>query len=141
MRRRAALAAALLLPPAARRAFAQVPGGPEQRWYIAAESMRERALAWADQPFGSVVVLGATLVGEGPSRVVKDADPTAHAERVAIREARRRLGRQDLAGAVLYSTSRPCAACEDAAARAGIVRMYYGAGLTDGGPPRAAATP
>lgn len=141
MRRRAALAAALVLPLAAPRASAQSSVHPERRWYIAAESMRERALSWGDQPYGAVVVLASRVVGEGPSRVVKDADAAAHAERVAIREARRNLGRDDLAGAVLYSTSRPCAACEEAAARAGIVRMYYGAGLTDGGPPRAAVTP
>lgn len=135
MRRRALLMATAALPFAAGRALAQSAGVPEQRWYVAAESMRERALSWGDQGYGAVVVLDAVLVGEGPSRVVKDGDPDAHAERVALKDAQRRLGRDALDGAVLYSTSRPCAACERAAARAGIARMYYGSRLTDGGRP------
>ena len=51
-------------------------------------------------------------------RVLVDQDPSAHAERVALRNAQQRLGRTTLAGAVLVSTSRPCAACEAAAAAA-----------------------
>jgi tRNA(Arg) A34 adenosine deaminase TadA len=60
----------------------------------------------------------------------------AHAEREAIRDAQRRLGTQDLHGAVLYSTSRPCSLCEAAAARAKVSRMIFGAGLEDAGVPK-----
>ncbi|HEY6087454.1 MAG TPA: deaminase [Burkholderiaceae bacterium] len=63
-------------------------------------------------------------------------DPNAHAEREAIRDAQRRLGRRDLGGSVLYSTSRPCRACEAAAAAAGVARMVVGADLVDAGAPR-----
>ena len=54
------------------------------------------------------------------------------------RSARRRRGsgRIDLSGCVLYATSRPCAACERAAADAKIARMIHGADATDAGPPR-----
>lgn len=97
--------------------------------------MRQLAQSWQDQPYGAVLVLHGAVVGEGPSRVVKNGDVTAHAEREAIRDARRRLGRQQLAGAVLYSTSRPCSLCEAAAADAGVSRMYFGASLTDAGIP------
>ena len=96
--------------------------------------MRRLAESWGDQPYGAVVVLDATIVGEGPSRVVKDRDPDAHAECVAIRDAQRRLGRASLAGAILYSTSRPCGACQLAAERAGVTRMYYGESLDEVGP-------
>lgn len=109
---------------------------PDPRWYAKAREMQVLAESWGDQSYGAVVVLGDQLLGLGPSRVVKDHDPDAHAERVAILEAQRRLGRRDLAGAMLYSTSRPCRACEAAAARAGLSRMYHGPGLTDAGPPR-----
>jgi tRNA(adenine34) deaminase len=68
--------------------------------------------------------------------VVKRSDPSAHAEREAIRDAQRRLGRTDLAGSVLYSTSRPCRECERAAAEARVERMIYGAALRDAGKPR-----
>ncbi|MCB2007811.1 MAG: nucleoside deaminase [Rhodoferax sp.] len=108
---------------------------PDRRFYLAAEAMRQQAIGWGDQSFGAVLVTADGVVANGPSRVVKDADPDAHAERVAIRAAQRRLGTDNLAGAVLYSTSRPCVACERAAAQAQVARMYHGPGLTDAGRP------
>lgn len=127
----AMLTAAYWRPPGAR---AQAEH-PDPKWYLRAKEMRELAESWGDQSYGAVLVLGGRAVGLGPSRVVKDRDNNAHAERVAIREAQRALGRENLAGAVLYSTSRPCSLCETAAARAGIARMYHGASLVDAGPP------
>jgi tRNA(adenine34) deaminase len=82
-----------------------------------------------------VLVARGEIVGEGPSRVLKNADPSAHAEREAIRDAQQRLGRQSLPGTTLYSTSRPCALCERAAAEAGVARMIWGEALTDAGAP------
>jgi tRNA(Arg) A34 adenosine deaminase TadA len=108
----------------------------EHRWYAAAASMKRLAESWGDQPYGAVLVADAVIVGEGPSRVVKLGDPTAHAEREAIRDAQKRLGRKNLAGSILYSTSRPCRQCEAAAAEAQVARMIYGEALNDGGPPR-----
>jgi len=109
----------------------------ELRWYRAAERMKRLAESWGDQPYGAVLVLDGAIVGEGPSRVVKNNDVSAHAEREAIRDAQRRLGTGRLQGATLYSTSRPCSLCEAAAAQAKVGRMVYGPGLTDAGAPRA----
>jgi tRNA(adenine34) deaminase len=109
---------------------------PERRWIEAAASMKRLAESWGDQAYGAVLVADGAIVGEGPSRVVKRGDPTAHAEREAIRDAQRRLGRASLAGSVLYSTSRPCRQCEIAAAEAQVARMIYGEGLNDAGQPR-----
>lgn len=106
------------------------PPHPQAKWHTAALNMLRQAQSWGDQPYGAVLVLGDAVVGEGPSRVVKDNNPDAHAERVALLDAQRRLGRADLAGAVLYSTSRPCPLCEAAAQRAGVRRMYFGPQLT-----------
>ena len=108
---------------------------PERRWYEAAVAQKRLAESWGDQPFGAVLVADATIIGEGPSRVVKLGDPGAHAEREAIRDAQRRLGRSNLACSVLYSTSRPCRQCEIAAAEAHVERMIHGAGLNDAGQP------
>jgi tRNA(Arg) A34 adenosine deaminase TadA len=108
---------------------------PERRWYEAAAVMERLARSWGDQPYGAVLVAGGAVIGNGPSRVVKLGDPTAHAEREAIRDAQRRLGRASLAGSVLYSTSRPCRACESAAAEAEVARMFYGPQLHDAGAP------
>ena len=108
---------------------------PQRRWYEAAVAMRRLAESWGDQPYGAVIVLDGRLAGEGPSRVVKNGDVNAHAEREAIRDAQRRLGRSDLGGAILYSTSRPCSLCQAAAREANVARMVFGEQLTDGGAP------
>jgi tRNA(adenine34) deaminase len=109
----------------------------EHRDFIeAAFKMKAEAVRLGDQPFGAVVVKDARIIGYGPSRVILKQDATAHAEREAIREAQARLGTTDLSGCLLYSTSRPCAACERAAAHAQIARMIHGADATDAGPPR-----
>lgn len=111
------------------------PEHPDPKWYAVAVEMLRLAESWGDQSYGAVLVANGAVVGKGPSRVVKDKNPDAHAERVAIIEAQRRLGRLSLAGSVLYSTSRPCSLCEAAAFRAGVSRMYFGQSLQDAGTP------
>src|SRR5262245_40836431 len=133
-RRHFAIAATALL--AASHAHPEPSQHPNRRWYEAAEAMRQRALHWGDQPYGAVLVTSSGLIGEGPSRVVTKSDSDAHAEREAIREAQRLSGSSHLPGAVLYSTSRPCRRCEQAAAMAGVTRMYFGPELVDAGVPR-----
>ena len=62
-------------------------------------------------PFGAVVVLDGRVVGEGWNRVTSTADPTAHAEVVAIRDACQRVGSFELPGAVVYASCEPCPLC------------------------------
>lgn len=109
---------------------------PEPRWSLVAQAMREWAVSWGDQPYGAVLVQAGSVVGFGPSRVVLRSNPDAHAEREAIQDAQSRLGSRRVDGAVLYSTSRPCRACEQAAWEAGVQRMFFGADLRDAGTPR-----
>lgn len=99
-----------------------------------AHTLRDEAVRAGDQPYGAVVWHEGRIVGEAPSRVITSGSIDAHAEREALRDALQRLRRHDLAGALLVSTSRPCALCESAAARVGIARMVFGDGQ-DGGPP------
>jgi tRNA(Arg) A34 adenosine deaminase TadA len=110
---------------------------PAQRLHFIAEAerMRREAVAAGDQSYGAIVVKGDTIVGWGPSRLVTSRNVSAHAERVAVWDARARLGVSGVKGAVMYSTSRPCGACEAAAAQAGVVRMYWGAEGRDAGVP------
>ena len=82
--------------------------------------------------FGAVSGFEVFSGGEEDAETPERSD----AEREAIREARRVSGRTDLSGSVLYSTSRPCAACEHAAAEARVSRMYVGAAMVDAGVPR-----
>ena len=134
-RRSAVTAIVVVLAGLATRAKAATPA--EHREFIAAAfKMRDEAVRLGDQAYGAVVVKDGRIIGYGPSRVVLKKDASAHAEREAIREAQARLGTIDLSGCVLYSTSRPCGACERVAADAKIARMIHGADATDAGPPR-----
>lgn len=97
--------------------------------------MRDEAIRSGDQAYGAVVVVEGRIAGYGPSRVILDRDENAHAERVAIRDAQKRLGRERLDGAILVSTSRPCGICQPVAYRVGIARMFFGPEGRDGGAP------
>jgi tRNA(Arg) A34 adenosine deaminase TadA len=134
-RRSAVVAIVVVLAGLATRANAATPA--EHREFLAAAfKMRDEAVKLGDQAYGAVVVKDGRIIGYGPSRVVLKKDASAHAEREAIRDAQARLGTIDLSGCVLYSTSRPCSACERAAADAKIARMIHGADATDAGAPR-----
>lgn len=124
-------------PPEAA-AIAQPADATPAGFAALADDMRRQAVAAGDQSFGAVLVRGDQVIGLGPSRVVTDRDPTAHAEMVAIRDAARRLGTADLSGSVLYSTSRPCRMCETAAHWGRVERMWHGTPPTDAGVPRSA---
>jgi tRNA(Arg) A34 adenosine deaminase TadA len=129
---------AMLLASAASVLPLRAHGAPDehQPFIEAAFRMRDEAVRAGDQSYGAVLVINGRILGFGPSRVVLLKDSTAHAEREAIREAHARLGRRDLSGAVLYSSSRPCAACEAAAAEANVARMIHGRDGIDAGQPR-----
>ena len=108
-----------------------------QRDFVAAAArMREQAVAAGDQAYGAVVVRDNAIVGWGPSRVRQNGEWNGHAEREAMRDAQRRLSRDNLSDCVMYSTSPPCGSCERAAAQVKLARMYYGPDATDAGAPR-----
>jgi tRNA(adenine34) deaminase len=87
-----------------------------------------RAAAAEDEvPVGAVVVHGGVVVGEGRNRPIRDKDPTAHAEIVALRAAGLRLENYRLEDATLYVTLEPCAMCIGAALNARVARVVFGA--------------
>jgi tRNA(Arg) A34 adenosine deaminase TadA len=88
--------------------------------------LRDQAARMGDQPYGAVVVKDGKIVGEAPSRVITNRDPTAHAEMEAIRDAARKLGTRDLSGCDLYGSSPACRMCEAAAYWANIARLHPG---------------
>ena len=77
-------------------------------------------------PFGAVVVKDNKIIGYGNNKVLKEKDPTAHAEIIAIRDACRRLNTHDLTGCVIYSTSEPCPMCLSAIIWSNIKEIYFG---------------
>jgi len=80
---------------------------------------------------GCVIVLDGRIVAEGHNEVGLRHDPTAHAEMVAIRRAGAALEREELRGAILYSTLQPCGMCTMASIWSRIDRIVYGAGRDD----------
>jgi tRNA(adenine34) deaminase len=79
-------------------------------------------------PVGAVVVgPDGQAIARAGNRTRERADPTAHAEMLAIREACTRLGSERLTGCDLYVTLEPCAMCAAAISAARIARLYYGA--------------
>lgn len=77
-------------------------------------------------PFGAVVVKDGVIVGVGNNHVVKNNDPTAHAEVTAIRNACAMLNTFDLSGCELYTSCYPCPMCLSAIIWANIKVVYYG---------------
>jgi tRNA(adenine34) deaminase len=94
-----------------------------------AEALRvaERAAAEGDVPVGAIVVQDGRIVGIGRNRRECDADPVAHAEIVALRDACRAAGRWRVDGATLYVTLEPCPMCAGAIVNARVARLVYGA--------------
>jgi len=87
----------------------------------------ERATDHEDVPIGAVVVReGEVLAAAGNERELR-ADPTAHAEVLAMREASRRLGGWRISDSVLYVTLEPCPMCAGAIVLARVPRVVYGA--------------
>src|SRR5208337_3103869 len=78
-------------------------------------------------PIGAVVVCEGAIVARGQNRVLRDVDPTAHAEIVVLRAAATALGNYRLAGCTLYVTLEPCAMCAGAMIHARIDRLVFAA--------------
>lgn len=78
-------------------------------------------------PVGAVILLEDRIIARGQNRVLRDNDPTAHAEIVALREAARAIGNYRLAGCTMVSTLEPCAMCAGAMIHARIDRLVFAA--------------
>jgi tRNA(adenine34) deaminase len=97
--------------------------------YFMRLALREaaRALEHDDVPIGAVVVQGGEVIGAGHNERELRADPTAHAEMIALREAARALGSWRVLDSVMYVTLEPCAMCAGAIVLARLPRLVFGA--------------
>lgn len=77
-------------------------------------------------PFGACVVKDGRVIGRGSNHVLKNNDPTAHAEVMAIRDACKNIESYDLSGCELYTSCYPCPMCLSAIIWSNIKRVYYG---------------
>jgi tRNA(adenine34) deaminase len=106
----------------------------DERMMRLAIAQARAAEAAGEVPVGAIVIApdGETILGRGQNRVLRDSDPTAHCEIVAIREAGRalqnyRLLTPEREGCTLYVTLEPCAMCASAILHARIARLVYAA--------------
>ena len=85
-------------------------------------------------PFGAVIVdKDGKIIANGNNQVLKQNDPTAHAEMVAIRNACKKLEKYDLSGYTLYTSCEPCPMCLSAIIWSNIKEVYYGCTKKDAG--------
>jgi len=85
------------------------------------------AEANGEVPVGAVIVHKNKIIGRGQNRVLRDSDPTAHAEIVALRQAGLALKNYRLEDCTLYATLEPCAMCAGAILHARLSRLVYAA--------------
>jgi tRNA(adenine34) deaminase len=93
----------------------------------AAITEAQNAEANGEVPVGAIVVHENKIIGRGQNRVLRESDPTAHAEIVALREAGLALKNYRLEDCTLYATLEPCAMCAGAILHARIARLVYAA--------------
>lgn len=82
-------------------------------------------------PFGAVVVRNGEVLAASGNSVLRDNDPSAHAEVNAIRAACKKVGQPHLRGATLFTSCEPCPMCYSTAYWARINKIYYAASWTD----------
>ena len=99
------------------------------------QALREarESAASGEVPIGAVLVHEGRILARAGNRTIRDCDPTAHAEIVALREAARIIGNYRLADTTLYVTIEPCSMCAGAMIQARVPRLVYGAAEPRGG--------
>jgi tRNA(adenine34) deaminase len=106
----------------------ELPGGPpHERWMRLALDEARAAAAEDEVPVGAIVVAAGRVVGSGHNQREQLADPTAHAEMIAITQAAATLGSWRLEGCTLYVTLEPCPMCAGAILQARVPAVVWGA--------------
>jgi tRNA(Arg) A34 adenosine deaminase TadA len=109
----------------------QVSGNDDPMSRAFAEA--RRAQQNGEVPVGAVIVRGAKILAAAGNQTLLDADPTAHAEMLAIRAACHALDSERLNDCDLYVTLEPCAMCAAAISFARLRRVYFAAFDPKGG--------
>lgn len=89
--------------------------------------------ASGEVPIGAVLVHEGRILARAGNRTIRDCDPTAHAEIVALREAAKIIGNYRLADTTLYVTIEPCSMCAGAMIQSRVPRLVFGAAEPRGG--------
>ncbi|MGH1471328.1 MAG: tRNA adenosine(34) deaminase TadA [Cellvibrionaceae bacterium] len=100
----------------------------DQKWMQYAITLAERAASLGEVPVGAVIIdADENILGEGWNRPIKDHDPTAHAEIMALRAAGKKQKNYRLPSTTLYVTIEPCLMCAGAIIHARVDRLVFGA--------------
>jgi tRNA(adenine34) deaminase len=101
--------------------------GNDALWMRRALGLAARAESEGEVPVGALILAGGEVVAEGWNRPIRDRDPSAHAEIVALRAAARHFDNYRLPGTTVYVTLEPCVMCAGALLHARVARVVYGA--------------
>ncbi|MEZ4435645.1 MAG: tRNA adenosine(34) deaminase TadA [bacterium] len=104
----------------------QSPRFTDHAWMGVALVLARRAAARGEVPVGAIVVHADRIIGRGYNLREAHADPTAHAEIIALRQAAEAIGHWRVLDATLYATLEPCPMCAGALVNARIGRLVYG---------------
>jgi tRNA(adenine34) deaminase len=96
-------------------------------WMEEALRAAQEALDMGEVPVGAVVILDDKLIARGCNRNLRDSDPSAHAEIIALRRAGAAIGNHRLIGCELFATIEPCAMCVGAMVHSRLKRLVFGA--------------
>ncbi len=100
----------------------------DESWMWKAIHLAREAAKLNEVPVGAVIIDGdGKILAAASNRTIKNNDPTAHAEILALRTAAIRAGNYRLTGATVYTTIEPCAMCAGALVNARVARLVYGA--------------
>lgn len=99
----------------------------DEHWMRLALDCARQAQDLGEVPVGAVLVGDGQEIARGFNTPIRDSDPSAHAEMIALRRAAQRLGNYRLPGTTLYVTLEPCAMCAGAIIHARVQRLVFGA--------------
>jgi tRNA(adenine34) deaminase len=104
-----------------------VPTAEDFQWMEVALGEARAAGAADEVPVGAVIVRHGKAIGHAGNRTIRDQDPSAHAEMLAIRQAAAVLDSWRLTDCTLYVTLEPCAMCSGAMVLGRVPRVVFGA--------------
>ena len=96
-------------------------------WMTEALSEARKAQSEGEVPVGAVVLLNEKIIGRGHNHPIREHDPTAHAEIMALRQATHNIANYRLPGSILIVTIEPCVMCVGAMIQARVEELIYGA--------------